>query len=910
MWPVPGRAVAGPDAGGGQRASRAIAWSCACCGRRHSHGDILLLTDHADGDARAAAARRLRGIPRLRAGLGTAAGRAYRRSDGAIAQARLDAASLRALAAAGGGRYMPTGTRTPRELASWTAHALVTRRCDRQHRPHVARRGLLAAAAVDAAGAAGVPSRRGAGRCCLPALCLPWAPAHATEAAPGGDGLWRQRPGGACALARGIQAYRRGDFAAAERAWRGLDGPEAAYNRGNALARTGRYEDAIAAYDQALRVEAGHGRCAGQPAAVLAAMQRQPPPGPAPGPRAGRRRQGQPKAAARATPGGRARRSPAAMPRQASAVAPSQPNSPATPTRHRSRAADSQAQGAPMRQAQAMRACSRRLSAGRTAGARRRDQSGAGPCRRAETAAEREQRLANEAWLQRIPDDPGGLLRARFRLEHERRLQQGDRDCDSMFGPRPARRWCGAVLLAVLAWWPASPLHWRRRRRAPGWTATASHRRDRDAQHRDRPGHGGEPGLRPLAADFIAQRPQQQPQLRAPQRPQQRARAVRAWRCARVATASCRSRRCASAIGHDAPLALTVTPPRRRPPARAGTAFIEAEADDRQPYVQQAVGYVVRLYYAAPLVSGQLDQPGAGRRGAAARRQRPAVQRERGAVYTVVERRFLLIPERSGTLVMPAAHVRGPGGGRLLRRDVRRWPAPELSRHRHAGGAAVRPMPDAAPQPWLPLHGLSLRYLAAPADGARRRGGDGDGRGDRRWRHGRPAAGAGPVRRTRRAGVRRTGAGRRTLRHGRPQVRVTRSFSIVPGQGGPLRIAGPRLDWWDVRASGDAALVVAAPRSAVALRRALEGGDLGTIADALHALAPTPAKGAGLEDIARQLDDDAQRDAVTALQQARWGAGDPAAARGALRRAFARGPRWRKPSPAAQAEPLPPLYPR
>ena len=44
---------------------------------------------------------------------------------------------------------------------------------------------------------------------------------------------------------------------------------------------------------------------------------------------------------------------------------------------------------------------------------------------RAETPADRERRLANEAWLRRVPDDPGGLLRARFRLEYERR-QQGE----------------------------------------------------------------------------------------------------------------------------------------------------------------------------------------------------------------------------------------------------------------------------------------------------------------------------------------------------------------------------------------------------------------------------------------------------------------------------------------------------
>ena len=43
-----------------------------------------------------------------------------------------------------------------------------------------------------------------------------------------------------------------------------------------------------------------------------------------------------------------------------------------------------------------------------------------------ETAEQRERRVANQAQLQRVPDDPGALLRARFRLEYERRQQLGD----------------------------------------------------------------------------------------------------------------------------------------------------------------------------------------------------------------------------------------------------------------------------------------------------------------------------------------------------------------------------------------------------------------------------------------------------------------------------------------------------
>ncbi|MCA1714996.1 MAG: BatD family protein, partial [Gammaproteobacteria bacterium] len=54
-------------------------------------------------------------------------------------------------------------------------------------------------------------------------------------------------------------------------------------------------------------------------------------------------------------------------------------------------------------------------------------------------------------------------------------------------------------------------------------------------------------------------------------------------------------------------LTLTVTPAAIAP-RRGGVVFIEAEADDQDPWVQQAVGYVVRLYYAVPLISGQLDQ--------------------------------------------------------------------------------------------------------------------------------------------------------------------------------------------------------------------------------------------------------------------------------------------------------------
>jgi Ca-activated chloride channel family protein len=46
---------------------------------------------------------------------------------------------------------------------------------------------------------------------------------------------------------------------------------------------------------------------------------------------------------------------------------------------------------------------------------------------RKRTGVDRERIIANEAWLRRVPDDPGGLLRAKFKLEQRRRRREGDR---------------------------------------------------------------------------------------------------------------------------------------------------------------------------------------------------------------------------------------------------------------------------------------------------------------------------------------------------------------------------------------------------------------------------------------------------------------------------------------------------
>lgn len=247
------------------------------------------------------------------------------------------------------------------------------------------------------------------------------------------------------------------------------------------------------------------------------------------------------------------------------------------------------------------------------------------------------------------------------------------------------------------------------------------------------------------------------------------------------------------------PLSMTVTP---AVPARAGgIVFIEAEADQQSPYVQQAVGYVVRLYYATDLISGQLDQEAPP--GASLQRIGSDVQYSRdigGRRYTVVERRYLLIPERSGELAMPSARFQGRGVGGFFDEmfgDGQR----ALSATGPQRVLEVRPVPANAPQPWLPLQALSLRYVETPPRTAR--AGDAvtvvveataDGANATQMPELQLAAGDAQV-------FAEPAQTDETFDDGRPKVKMTRKFSVVPARDGTLRIPGPSLQWWDVRAA-------------------------------------------------------------------------------------------------------------
>lgn len=450
-----------------------------------------------------------------------------------------------------------------------------------------------------------------------------------------------------------------------------------------------------------------------------------------------------------------------------------------------------------------------------------------------------------------------------------------------------------------------------------------------------------------------------------------------------------------------APLALQVDAGAASAAAVPGNAnvFIETEVDDATPYVQQSVGVVLRLYYASQLLSGQLglDPP----EGASLQRvgeDRNLVREANGRRYNVVERRFLLIPERSGPLVLPAAKFEGRSAGGFFNDmfggDGRlRAASPERT-------LQVRAQPANAPQPWLPLHDLRLRYTAAPNKGRA---------GEAATVVVEAVANGATYAQFPELPVPDVGAAAQvfaeppqydeTFSGSTPQLKLTRRYSIVPRQPGTLTVPGMSVAWWDVKTGqarsarlpdlaldiaagsagnpaaplptdtlsalpGDAApaatgiqvaplaatgrpwgwIALAAgfallwlltllwawrqrgrvqpvpqpnsahipprARGSVAtradLRRAIDNDSPDTIIDLLAQMAGVHS----LEQVLERLGDPAQRQALAAMQQARWGGqgGDVAAARLALRRAFHDGPHWR-PTAAAENTGLAPLYP-
>ena len=245
---------------------------------------------------------------------------------------------------------------------------------------------------------------------------------NAPEAAAG---LFRDRGWRAAA------EYRAGRYAEAEALLQDQTDERGWYNKGNALARQGRYREASAAYAEVLRQNPAHADAAHNKALLDELLERQ----------QSERRQadnGQPPP----DPGGQTPKRP-------------EPEAPATDTAPKSRPG----QASP-RQGQADQANEGTDEAGAEQGGpqpERADGAEAGqeangqppPNARAEgpraaemtrqggppaSASPDEAQLAEEQWLRRIPDDPGGLLRRKFRYQYGQQAENPQNPQDAQGG--------------------------------------------------------------------------------------------------------------------------------------------------------------------------------------------------------------------------------------------------------------------------------------------------------------------------------------------------------------------------------------------------------------------------------------------------------------------------------------------
>lgn len=117
------------------------------------------------------------------------------------------------------------------------------------------------------------------------------------------------------------------------------------------------------------------------------------------------------------------------------------------------------------------------------------------------------------------------------------------------------------------------------------------------------------------------------------------------------------------AVGTASTAAISVNVLAQASPASAkagGEAFLEVTAEPMDPYVQQQVRYVAKLYFAFDLTDGNLSAPQADGLGVQQLGQERKYVTTVGARrYNVVERRYTLTPERSGVIDVPALVFRG-----------------------------------------------------------------------------------------------------------------------------------------------------------------------------------------------------------------------------------------------------------
>jgi len=407
-------------------------------------GEIILVADSVGGQANSAArSARAQGISVSVLGVGSdrgspvvlPSGGFLKNSNGDIVLPKLDPASLEAVAGSGGGRYA-TVSADSSDIDKLLDHA----------RPQMAAH----ARAVDSMSSRFIDRGPWLVLLLLPIaalgfrrgwlLLLPLAMGLHTRpaAAVSWSDLW-QRPDQraraeldaghakrAQAIAqdpslRGAAAYRAGDYAGAVRDFARRDSADALYNRGNALARQRHYRRAIKMYDQALKQQPRMDDALANRKAVEDWLKKQ----------QKHKRQAQSNSgnsAKQKQQSGQHNQSGGKQPQnsqqQSSSGNQSQRNENASSGSKNDKQTKPQA-GNQQAERKAQQQFSKEMEQALKKQGKQKHPPAVQLGAREGSRRQNEQQQAVEQWLQRVPDDPGGLLRRKFQLEYEQRHHQG-----------------------------------------------------------------------------------------------------------------------------------------------------------------------------------------------------------------------------------------------------------------------------------------------------------------------------------------------------------------------------------------------------------------------------------------------------------------------------------------------------
>jgi hypothetical protein len=317
----------------------------------------------------------------------------------------------------------------------------------------------------------------------------------------------------------------------------------------------------------------------------------------------------------------------------------------------------------------------------------------------------------------------------------------------------------------------------------------------------------------------------------------------------------------------SAPIRVRVLPARAPPGVgNLPDLFLESAAEPLDPYVQAQSTYTLRLYHLGQLQEGSLADPALQDTIVESLGEDLHYTSQRGKRrYRVIERRYALFPQSSGTLRIPPVTFSGrampgardgadPYGGIFQRTQPVRAQAPAIELH-------VRPRPaGAATGPWLPAQMLEIIEEWAPNPPA--------------FRVGQPV--------TRMFTVRARGliaaqlpeipVPKHELLKTYPDQPVTlttaqgvhvvgkrvEKHALVPSQSGPLTLPELRIPWWDTL--GDLARVAVVPARTIQVEPAASLTQPPLAADKpLRVDSGTPALGRRAQPTTRVAESDGNR---------------------------------------------------